>query len=56
MAAPVNDLSRGCSVEDIVRMTIITAMQSIARKTQKNMSSLPRLDTIQPREEMTEAI
>jgi len=29
MAAPVNDLSRGCSVDDIVHMIIITANQSI---------------------------
>lgn len=32
MAAPVNDLSRGCSVEDIYRMTAITANQAIAAK------------------------
>lgn len=32
MAAPVNDLSRGCSVEDIYRMTAITANQAIATK------------------------
>lgn len=29
MAAPINDLSRGCSVEDIVRMITITANQAI---------------------------
>jgi phosphate acetyltransferase len=29
MAAPVNDLSRGCSTEDIVNMVIITANQAI---------------------------
>lgn len=29
MAAPVNDLSRGCSVDDIVRMITITANQAI---------------------------
>lgn len=29
MAAPINDLSRGCSVEDIVRMISITANQAI---------------------------
>jgi len=28
MAAPINDLSRGCSVEDIVNMTAITANQA----------------------------
>lgn len=28
MAAPVNDLSRGCSVEDIVKMVVITSDQS----------------------------
>lgn len=29
MAAPINDLSRGCSVDDIVRMITITANQSM---------------------------
>lgn len=29
MAAPVNDLSRGCNVDDIVKMIIITANQAI---------------------------
>jgi phosphate acetyltransferase len=29
MAAPVNDLSRGCSVEDIVHMITITANLAI---------------------------
>lgn len=32
MAAPVNDLSRGCSVEDIYNMVTITANQSIGQK------------------------
>jgi len=32
MAAPVNDLSRGCSVEDIYYMVAVTANQSIASK------------------------
>ena len=32
MAAPVNDLSRGCSVEDIYRMVAVTANQAIANK------------------------
>ena len=32
MAAPVNDLSRGCSVEDIYNMVIITANQAIGLK------------------------
>ncbi|WP_329904756.1 phosphate acetyltransferase [Porphyromonas pogonae] len=32
MAAPVNDLSRGCSVEDIYKMVAITANQAIASK------------------------
>ena len=30
MAAPVNDLSRGCSVDDIYKMAAITATQAIA--------------------------
>jgi len=32
MAAPVNDLSRGCSVEDIVGLVAITSVQAAARK------------------------
>lgn len=32
MAAPVNDLSRGCSVEDIYKMVAVTANQAIAAK------------------------
>ncbi|MDO5663680.1 MAG: phosphate acetyltransferase, partial [Bacteroidia bacterium] len=32
MAAPVNDLSRGCSVDDIYKMVAITANQAIAVK------------------------
>lgn len=32
MAAPVNDLSRGCSVEDIYNMVVITANQAIGLK------------------------
>lgn len=35
MAAPVNDLSRGCSVSDIYKMVAITANQAIAAKNQK---------------------
>ncbi len=34
MAAPVNDLSRGCSIEDIYRMIAITANQAIGAKKQ----------------------
>jgi phosphate acetyltransferase len=30
MAKPVNDLSRGCSVDDIVNTTAITACQDLA--------------------------
>lgn len=32
IARPVNDLSRGCSVEDIYRMVAITALQAIGAK------------------------
>lgn len=35
MAAPVNDLSRGCSVEDIYKMVAIAANQAIALKNRK---------------------
>ena len=35
MAAPVNDLSRGCSVDDIYKLVIITANQAIALKNKK---------------------
>lgn len=35
MAAPVNDLSRGCSVDDIYKMVAIAANQSIASKSKK---------------------
>ncbi|MDR3326847.1 MAG: phosphate acetyltransferase [Prevotellaceae bacterium] len=35
MAAPINDLSRGCSVDDIYNMTAITANQAIVAKTAK---------------------
>ena len=31
MAAPVNDLSRGCYVEDIVNMVAITALQAVSK-------------------------
>lgn len=36
MAAPVNDLSRGCSVEDIYRMVAIAANQAIGMKQKNN--------------------
>lgn len=35
MAAPVNDLSRGCSVDDIYNMVIVTANQAIGLKNKK---------------------
>ncbi|MPN30362.1 Phosphate acetyltransferase [bioreactor metagenome] len=35
MGAPVNDLSRGCSVDDIYRMVAIAANQAIAVKSKK---------------------
>ncbi len=35
MAAPVNDLSRGCSVDDIYRMVAVTANQAIESKKNK---------------------
>jgi phosphate acetyltransferase len=36
MAAPINDLSRGCSVSDIVNLAAITANQAAGMKKQKN--------------------
>ncbi len=35
IARPVNDLSRGCSIEDVYRMIAITANQAIAAKNHK---------------------
>ena len=35
IARPVNDLSRGCSVDDVYKMIAITANQAIAAKNQK---------------------
>ena len=35
MAAPVNDLSRGCSVDDIYKMVAIACNQSIGLKANK---------------------
>lgn len=35
IARPVNDLSRGCSIEDVYRMVAITANQAIAAKQMK---------------------
>ena len=35
MAAPVNDLSRGCSVDDVYKMVAIACNQSIALKAAK---------------------
>lgn len=32
MAAPINDLSRGCSVDDIVNMVAITSLQAAGKK------------------------
>ncbi|GAB6394550.1 MAG: phosphate acetyltransferase [Bacteroidales bacterium] len=36
MAAPVNDLSRGCSADDIYKMVAISANQAIALKANRN--------------------
>ena len=35
IAAPINDLSRGCSVEDIYNVVAITANQAIGIKASK---------------------
>ena len=32
MAAPINDLSRGCSVDDVYKMIVITCNQAIGIK------------------------
>ena len=36
IARPVNDLSRGCSIDDVYKMIAITANQAIAAKEQEN--------------------
>jgi phosphate acetyltransferase len=36
---PANDLSRGCSVEDVINLTAITAIQAMAAKKQNQQSS-----------------
>ncbi len=36
MAAPINDLSRGCSTSDIVNLVAITACQAMAEKEKQN--------------------
>ena len=35
IARPVNDLSRGCSIDDVYKMIAITANQAIAAKAEK---------------------
>ena len=40
MAAPVNDLSRGCSVDDIYKMVAIAANQAIAAKSKSSFRKL----------------
>ncbi|MCL1943715.1 MAG: phosphate acetyltransferase [Candidatus Azobacteroides sp.] len=40
IAAPVNDLSRGCSIDDIYKMVAITANQAIGNKTDKLKADL----------------
>lgn len=35
MAAPINDLSRGCNIDDVIQVIIITANQAIAAKENK---------------------
>lgn len=34
LAKPVNDLSRGCSAEDVYKLSLVTAMQSLTRSSQ----------------------
>ncbi len=39
IARPVNDLSRGCSVDDVYMMIAVTAVQAIAAKEEENKSA-----------------
>lgn len=43
MAAPINDLSRGCSVDDIVNLVAITANQAAARKNKQAGKTEPSI-------------
>lgn len=42
MAKPVNDLSRGCSEEDIYYLVAITSLQASARQKSNNIISITR--------------
>jgi phosphate acetyltransferase len=42
MAAPINDLSRGCSVSDIVNLVAITSNQAAGIKKQKQINTVSK--------------
>ena len=40
LAKPINDLSRGCSVDDVINMVAVTALQSVHSDSSKNLAKL----------------